>query len=205
MHLSKFVLAAALLVGVSGQASAVTIDLAPPLGTFGPTYSQDGFTFTNSSGQTHAYGNWGDTSPYNASNSNGSLFQNYGGYSNYFTSDANVPFAFNSIGLASVYNDGTGGDVQFIFNYVGGASTTVTVSLATGVFGLQSFNFNQTNLTSVVFTPISTSGQWLQWDNVGVDAAVGAVPEPSTWAMMILGLCGVGFLARRRRNTLSVA
>ncbi|WP_083636584.1 PEPxxWA-CTERM sorting domain-containing protein [Bradyrhizobium sp. AS23.2] len=29
---------------------------------------------------------------------------------------------------------------------------------------------------------------------------VAAVPEPSTWAMMILGFAGVGFLAYRRRN-----
>jgi hypothetical protein len=28
-----------------------------------------------------------------------------------------------------------------------------------------------------------------------------AVPEPSTWAMMILGFAGVGFLAYRRRQT----
>lgn len=27
-----------------------------------------------------------------------------------------------------------------------------------------------------------------------------AVPEPSTWAMMILGFCGLGFLAYRRKN-----
>jgi hypothetical protein len=26
------------------------------------------------------------------------------------------------------------------------------------------------------------------------------VPEPSTWAMMILGFAGVGFMAYRRRN-----
>jgi hypothetical protein len=30
---------------------------------------------------------------------------------------------------------------------------------------------------------------------------VAAVPEPSTWAMMILGFAGVGFMAYRRRNT----
>jgi hypothetical protein len=29
---------------------------------------------------------------------------------------------------------------------------------------------------------------------------VGAVPEPATWAMMILGFAGVGFMAYRRRN-----
>jgi hypothetical protein len=33
--------------------------------------------------------------------------------------------------------------------------------------------------------------------------AVAAVPEPSTWAMMILGFCGVGFLTYRRRNQAS--
>ena len=31
-------------------------------------------------------------------------------------------------------------------------------------------------------------------------AMAGAVPEPSTWAMMILGFGGIGFMAYRRRN-----
>lgn len=33
-----------------------------------------------------------------------------------------------------------------------------------------------------------------------LESAVAAVPEPSTWAMMILGFAGVGFMAYRRRN-----
>jgi hypothetical protein len=32
------------------------------------------------------------------------------------------------------------------------------------------------------------------------DSVSGAVPEPSTWAMMILGFMGVGFLAYRRKS-----
>lgn len=32
-----------------------------------------------------------------------------------------------------------------------------------------------------------------------------SVPEPSTWAMMILGFCGLGFMAYRRRNQFAVA
>lgn len=32
-----------------------------------------------------------------------------------------------------------------------------------------------------------------------------AVPEPSTWAMMILGFLGLGFLAHRRKSALRVA
>ena len=33
-----------------------------------------------------------------------------------------------------------------------------------------------------------------------VQNGISAVPEPSTWAMMILGFCGVGFLAYRRKS-----
>jgi hypothetical protein len=34
---------------------------------------------------------------------------------------------------------------------------------------------------------------------VGTLAVAAAVPEPSTWAMMLLGFCGLGFIAHRRR------
>jgi len=33
-----------------------------------------------------------------------------------------------------------------------------------------------------------------------VDVHVGAVPEPSTWAMLILGFAGIGFMAYRRKS-----
>ncbi|MDA9521533.1 hypothetical protein XI06_14525 [Bradyrhizobium sp. CCBAU 11434] len=35
-------------------------------------------------------------------------------------------------------------------------------------------------------------------------SSVGAVPEPSTWAMMILGFFGLGFLAYRRKDQLTL-
>jgi hypothetical protein len=35
---------------------------------------------------------------------------------------------------------------------------------------------------------------------VGALTLTTAVPEPSTWAMMILGLCGIGFMAYRRKQ-----
>jgi PEP-CTERM motif len=34
------------------------------------------------------------------------------------------------------------------------------------------------------------------------NAVTPGVPEPSTWAMMVLGFTGVGFMAYRRRNRL---
>ena len=35
---------------------------------------------------------------------------------------------------------------------------------------------------------------------IDANAAIAAVPEPSTWAMMILGFCGLGFIAYRRND-----
>ncbi len=52
----------------------------------------------------------------------------------------------------------------------------------------------------------SSKGLWLDWQdsayNVGMDNVtftVSAVPEPSTYALMLLGLAACGFVAKRRR------
>jgi hypothetical protein len=37
-------------------------------------------------------------------------------------------------------------------------------------------------------------------DSITVTTPTPAVPEPSTWAMMILGFLGLGFLAYRRKG-----
>ena len=47
---------------------------------------------------------------------------------------------------------------------------------------------------------VTQSESILRLNLAGGDIGVGAVPEPSTWAMMILGFAGVGFMAYRRRN-----
>jgi hypothetical protein len=48
----------------------------------------------------------------------------------------------------------------------------------------------------------SSTGNLSSVEQVRVDIAgsVGAVPEPSTWAMMVLGFLGLGFMAYRRRG-----
>ena len=56
-----------------------------------------------------------------------------------------------------------------------------------------------------------TVGYWDSYygDNSGTQqlsvSTVSAVPEPSTWAMMILGFAGLGFLAYRRNNQAAAA
>jgi hypothetical protein len=137
---------------------------------------------------------------YNASNSNGDLSPRLTGTTTTITNDAGEPFTFNSIGLASLYNDASGGELEFTFNHTGGASNSLIVSLQDGVLGLQTFNFDQTDLTSVAFASLTTRYGGYQFDNVRVGDPVAAVPEPSTWAMVLLGFFGVGSLAYRRRN-----
>ena len=46
------------------------------------------------------------------------------------------------------------------------------------------------------FGPGSVSGA-----QIAINESVSAVPEPSTWAMMVLGFAGVGFMAYRRKRS----
>lgn len=48
-------------------------------------------------------------------------------------------------------------------------------------------------------------GDFTGQNDVAVIAFAAFAPEPSTWAMMILGFLGVGYLTYRRRNQAAVA
>ena len=41
-------------------------------------------------------------------------------------------------------------------------------------------------------------------NGAGIVQLTASIPEPSTWAMMLLGFLGVGFLAYRRKNQLAL-
>jgi hypothetical protein len=66
----------------------------------------------------------------------------------------------------------------------------LTVTSLTGVDQCLDFQFNP-YIQFLVLAPVrilSLPG-----------TTMGAVPEPSTWAMMILGFCGLGFMAYRKK------
>lgn len=44
------------------------------------------------------------------------------------------------------------------------------------------------------------AANFIAFDNVTFGSAVPGVPEPSTYALMALGLAGIGFVARRRKS-----
>lgn len=64
--------------------------------------------------------------------------------------------------------------------------------------GFQSYSLNATDVHTIRIT----SNNFFQLDNLVVSSAV---PEPTTWAMMILGFASVGFMTYRRRRTATLA
>lgn len=87
--------------------------------------------------------------------------------------------------------EGHGTDVS---SYLNG---TLVESLYIANFweGESYFGFTNTAIDKLVFTAVRRN-QAVYFDNLGFN--VSAVPEPSTWAMMMLGFAGVGFIAYRR-------
>jgi hypothetical protein len=83
-------------------------------------------------------------------------------------------------------------------------STNVAYEVQESVFALAQSTY-QTSGTSTIdpvisFAPgVDTTGLTFEFsDNVG---NVAAVPEPSTWALMMLGFAGIGFTAYRRKSS----
>ena len=80
----------------------------------------------------------------------------------------------------------------------GGTSLARSLNTVTGVESAGSLQFNG----------LVTSITWSNPDPeywYGFTVGVSAVPEPSTWAMMILGFAGVGFMTYRRSRKTSLA
>lgn len=110
----------------------------------------------------------------------------------------------------SFYIGSLDGFNSFTFNLADGTSQVVTGAILAALPGMDA-NGNQTGFTtngrltfsfdsaidSIVFASGANS---LEISDVG---AVAAVPEPATWALMILGMGGVGALMRRRRLALA--
>jgi hypothetical protein len=112
-------------------------------------------------------------------NSTGSFIGNYSG---------------PSFALTGVYTDSTGHSIGSIFVIGAGSSTVPFVVPATATelfFGIpDALGFE------------GPSGYYA--DNSGsLTVNVSSVPEPATWAMMILGFFGVGFMAYRRKTRLA--
>ncbi len=98
-------------------------------------------------------------------------------------------------GRVLIGNDAVEHGLAFTFE---GAAATVPFWMELNAFGQYAFaDLGDTATFSFAQLPdgvsyTSASGDFL--------AGPGAVPEPSTWAMMLLGFTGIGFMAYRRKS-----
>ncbi|QHO78449.1 hypothetical protein ACH79_43540 [Bradyrhizobium sp. CCBAU 051011] len=138
---------------------------------------------------------------------------NGGTYGAYFVSDTATQSISQSISLTQ----GQHYQVSFqVYSPNNGRNNPFDATLQSNVDGVLSPLFTAKTLASgwTLYSAIfaASAGPYtfsLNFHGQGIPAAdfvvdnatVAAVPEASTWAMMILGFVGVGFLAYRRRET----
>lgn len=111
-----------------------------------------------------------------------------------------------NIRVSNLYYNGTTGNILQLFDFQIADPTIIpdlSQNLNSQVFASagshSSYNIYD---FSGDFPVLLGQGNFVGGDVTGnaVVTVAGSVPEPSTWAMMILGFAGVGFMAYRRRN-----
>ncbi len=105
-------------------------------------------------------------------------------------------FTFNSLDLTFAFDDQNaffaGGLATYTFNGGEFSQTRAFDNLA----GFQTFIFN----TPDVFNVRISADSAFAIDNVVLNQAVSAIPEPASWAMMIIGFGAIGAAMRRRQR-----
>jgi hypothetical protein len=128
-----------------------------------------------------------------------------GGFINNFALNSLTIGKTGYIGLVDLYANATtsgwtsGSEALYLLSLFGGTGSSTT-SGNYGILNLDGLNAYLQGY-GLLQDGFYTNANGTVVDIVG--ASVAAVPEPSTWAMMVVGFLGVGFVAYRRRNKLA--
>lgn len=102
-------------------------------------------------------------------------------------------FGFGDLAAASSYT--------FNIYYGAGANQSDALNLLSNV-GPELYNLGQSNMSGRAAAELPT--YVFAFSGVGGSVVVPAVPEPSTWALMVVGFGGVAWTIRRRRAACNV-
>ena len=111
-----------------------------------------------------------------------------------------TPSTITSINSTLNLNNGVGSFLGTIFGTGGiaGNGVDATSTSAQGPITGTSSSFSFGNSSLGLFSAVDVGFE------VGPGEGTGAVPEPSTWAMMLLGFGGLGFLAFRKARRITL-
>jgi hypothetical protein len=198
MSVLAAVLSTAALAATTAQAATVidfdefAVDGAVKL--HGNGLSSKGFSMQAPSGA--GFASWGRTFPNNADQGGATLMNWNGGTVTFARLDGGL-FSLDSLDFGDIYNLGTSDTITFSF--FDGVRTTARSVVLDRAKGLETIGLGVRNIQSFSFISGSTAA--VQFDNLTVSEPVtSAVPEPATWAMMIIGFGAVGSVVRRRRQ-----
>jgi PEP-CTERM motif-containing protein len=180
--MKKLLLATALAMGLAAPASAAVI------ANLGPNPSSGSGAFANDPGA----GSF--TDQYQFQLTGGTQFLTIASATNTFA----APSDFIANFRGSVYQQvgaigSAGGDDLLV---LGPANATANCGL-----DCQGFGGNAILTAGLYYLQIEGfAGGTAGYGGTISTANVGAVPEPSTWAMMVLGFAGIGYMAMRKRR-----
>lgn len=115
------------------------------------------------------------------------------------TFSSTVNFTNTAAGLYEIILESTTSGFNFTSVSVNGSSAWTGTSHLVDLSGI-SIGANLAD--NVTFTGTTTNAAG---DTGSISFSLRAVPEPATWAMMLLGFAGIGFAMRRRGSTQALA
>lgn len=197
------VMAAVLVATMPAAANAQILDFNSPPAEYGDPIVDSGFQFDfSANGWGKFMGSDGACCDIN-DNGTRALFASGGSPASFtMTKVGGGTFSVSALDASVYYRTAPANTIQLIGTLFGGGTITHTINTSTAwaTFALPS---SFTNLTSLQFLS-GTNGGFLSDSGLAIDninlGAHGVVPEPETWALMILGFGLVGAAARRSRR-----
>jgi len=159
----------------------------------------EGFNFYSTYSLDPNFFTLGEDDPANADPDGATFSHNWDQYEVNITKADNSLFDLFSIDFADKFNTGASHAGRMRFVYADNTQEEIFFNTDNKV-GLETFVVNKTGLKAFLY--YADAG--VQIDNLALEG-VAAVPEPATWAMMILGFGGVGATLRRRRHSFTTA